>query len=164
MLRCLHHPGLKTGDLMIVAFPHKLWRVFKSPSFGMNIFHKSFDTKRPLQRQKGFTLVELLIVILVLGILAGITMTMLFGYRQRAHIRTLESDLLQAYKTSLVYFVDHPDNQVDLAILTATGYSPSTDVQITILDGGQDTLRITATHPNVIGVYEVDKTGRVFKQ
>jgi prepilin-type N-terminal cleavage/methylation domain-containing protein len=149
---------------MIVAFPHNLWRFFKSLSFGVNISHKPFDMKRPLQKQKGFTLVELLTVILVLGILAAITMTMLFGYRQRAHIRTLESDLLQTYKASLAYYVDHPDDQVDLAILTASGYSPSTDVRITVVDGGQDTLRITARHPNVIGVYEVDKTGRVFKQ
>lgn len=153
-----------------MVFPHDLWRVFKRPSLStrpslsMNIFHKPSDTKRPLQKQKGFTLVELMAVILILGIMAGISITILFGYRQRAHIRALESDLSRAYKTSLAYYVDHPDDQVDLAILTATGYRPSTSVQITVVDGGQDTLRITATHPGVIGVYEVDKAGRVFKQ
>ena len=147
-----------------MAFPHDFWRVFKKPSLITNIFHKPLDTKRLLQKQKGFTLVELLTVILILGILAGISITILFGYRQRAYIRTLESDLSLVYKTSLAYYIDHPNDQVTPAILTATGYRPSTNVQITVVDGWQDTLRITATHPGVIGVYEVDKAGRIFKQ
>jgi prepilin-type N-terminal cleavage/methylation domain-containing protein len=153
-----------------MPFHHDLCRVFKRPSLSMrpslsiNIFHKPFDTKRPLQKQKGFTLVELLAVIVILGILAGIAISILLNYRERAQMRTLESDLSEAYRISLAYYIDYPDDQVDLATLTANGYRPSTDVQLTVIDGGQDTLRITATHPNVIGVYEVDKAGRVFKQ
>ena len=164
MLSCLHHPGLKIRDLIIMVFTQDLWRVFKRPSLSINIFHKPFDTKRPLQRQKGLTLVELLALILILGIMAGISITILFGSRQRAHIKSLESDLSRAYKTSLAYYIDHPDGPVDLAVLAANGFSPSNNVQITVVDGGQDTLRITATHPDVIGVYEVDKAGRVFRQ
>lgn len=147
-----------------MPFPHDLWPVFKGPSLSMNIFHKPFDTKGPLQKQKGFTLVELLAVILILGILAGVAVTMLFGYRQRAHIKTLESDLSRAYKMSLAYYVDHPGDQVTPPILTAIGYRTSTNVQFQVLDGWQDTLRITATHPGVIGFYAVDKDSRVFKQ
>ena len=97
-----------------MSFHHDLWRIFKRPSLSMNIFHKPFDTERPLQKQKGFTLVELLAVILNLGILAGVAITMLFGYRQRAHVKTVESDLSQANNTSLAYYVDNPDDQVDL--------------------------------------------------
>lgn len=54
-------------------------------------------------RQKGFTIVELLIVIVVIGILAAITIVAYTGIQQRARVATLQSDLEQAAKQLETY-------------------------------------------------------------
>ncbi len=52
----------------------------------------------PRQKQDGFTIVELLIVIVVIAILAAITMVVYAGLNNRATIAVLESNLTQAAK------------------------------------------------------------------
>lgn len=52
--------------------------------------------KKPQIHQKGFTIVELLVVIVVIGILAAITVVSYTGISQRASIATLQSDLSNA--------------------------------------------------------------------
>ena len=54
-----------------------------------------------LSTQRGFTIVELLIVIVVIGILAAITVVAYTGIQQRARVAVLMSDLKQA-QTQLV--------------------------------------------------------------
>lgn len=49
-----------------------------------------------MNMNKGFTIVELLVVIVVIGILAAITIVSYSGIRQRANLATLQSDLKNA--------------------------------------------------------------------
>ena len=58
--------------------------------------------------QKGFTLVELMIVVAIIGILAAIAIPQFAAYRQRAYNSAAESDLRNA-KTSLEAY--YSDNQ-----------------------------------------------------
>jgi prepilin-type N-terminal cleavage/methylation domain-containing protein len=58
------------------------------------------------QKQKGFTIVELLIVIVVIGILAAITIVAYNGVQNRARIAALTTDLSGAAKQLAVYEVD----------------------------------------------------------
>lgn len=55
------------------------------------------------KKQSGFTIVELLIVIVVIGILAAITIVAYNGIQARAHVASLQSDLDQAGKQLETY-------------------------------------------------------------
>lgn len=115
--------------------------------------------------REGFTLIEMMIVIVILGVLAAIAINLTFKMTGKAYEDTLKSDLSQAYKASLLYHNDHPQGNVTPQILRENGYCPSDDVALTVVDGSMDGLRITATHPGVQGkVYEVDHNGRIFEQ
>jgi prepilin-type N-terminal cleavage/methylation domain-containing protein len=80
-------------------------------------------------KQKGFTIVELLIVIVVIGILAAITIVAYNGIQDRARVSTVSSALSQAAKKLAVYQVDNPDlYPADKTALGAIGVSDSGSV------------------------------------
>ena len=59
--------------------------------------------------QSGFTIVELLIVIVVIGILAAITIVAYNGIQDRARISSVNSALSQSAKKLKLFQVDNPD-------------------------------------------------------
>jgi prepilin-type N-terminal cleavage/methylation domain-containing protein len=75
---------------------------------------------------KGFTIVELLVVIVVIGILASITIIAYSGITQRATAAALQSDLKQAATTLELYKAEHdeyPSSSNDLPQSDGTSYS-----------------------------------------
>ena len=63
---------------------------------------------RGKKSQKGFTLVELMIVVAIIGILAAIAIPQFAAYRQRAFNSSAQSDL-RNFKTAME--ADFADNQ-----------------------------------------------------
>jgi len=83
----------------------------------------------PSHQRSGFTIVELLIVIVVIGILAAITIVAYNGIQDRARASSVSSALSQAAKKLAVYQVDNPDQYpADKAALSAIGVQDSSSV------------------------------------
>lgn len=66
----------------------------------------------PLHRRlgrdaRGFTLLELLIAIVIIGILAAVSFTGLNGYRERAYHAAVKTDLRNALSAEEGYFADN---------------------------------------------------------
>ena len=62
-----------------------------------------------VKQRKGFTIVELLIVIVVIAILAAITIVAYTGIKERADATQVQSALTQTNKQVLAYAAEHAD-------------------------------------------------------
>jgi len=58
--------------------------------------------------QKGFTLIEVMIVIAIIGILAVIALPSYKVYRNRSYTAVIVSDGKSAYNATVAYFLDNP--------------------------------------------------------
>lgn len=63
--------------------------------------------ERQIRKPAGFTIVELLIVIVVIGILAAITIVAYNGIQQRAYVSSYKSDIANINKAILLYEIDN---------------------------------------------------------
>jgi prepilin-type N-terminal cleavage/methylation domain-containing protein len=98
--------------------------------------------------RRGFTLIELIIVILVIGVLAAIAVPKIYGTRLRALRSTMQADLRNLATQQEVYYNDNFSYSNDL---TALGFVESRAVTVTVNVASATGWSATSVHAGLTG-------------
>jgi prepilin-type N-terminal cleavage/methylation domain-containing protein len=92
---------------------------------------------------KGYTLVELLIVVVIIGIMATIAIGRFSSIRGKAYDGAAKSDLRNAITAQESYYADNQTYAADVADLE---FQASPNVTTTVVAGDIDGYEMTASH------------------
>ncbi|GMR04983.1 MAG: hypothetical protein BMS9Abin23_0906 [Thermodesulfobacteriota bacterium] len=110
----------------------------------------------------GFTLVELLIVVAIIAILAGVAVPWFVKYRLRSFKAELDSDAKNIYTAAQTYLFDNPLEIVDtLAKIKTGGYSQSTNTVFDSIGMTQTTGNIKI-YSNTLNARALDNNAVIF--
>jgi type IV pilus assembly protein PilA len=100
-----------------------------------------------IRRNAGFTLVEVLIIIVIIGLLAAIAIPQFIAYRSRAIDSQLKSDLRNAAVAVESYFTKKSVYPAGIAEIQGYGFHPTDGVTLTITVLTPNSYSITAAKP-----------------
>ncbi len=108
--------------------------------------------------EKGFTLIELMIVVAIIGILAAIAIPQFSQYRQRGFNAAMQSDLRNAATAMETIYTDSNTYAAVLNDLTARGFVPSANITVAPA-GNSATYSLQATHASGASTWSLTGPG-----
>jgi len=102
---------------------------------------------RRFNRKGGFTLVEVLIIIAIIGLLAVIGIPQFIAYRSRAIDAQLKSDLRNAAVAVEAYFTKRSVYPASIDEIQSFGFHATSEVALTLVVVTTNTYTITAAKP-----------------
>ena len=108
---------------------------------------------RPERGEKGFTLIELMIVIAIIGILAAIAIPNFIAYRNKSFCSGAESDA-EKVATAIGDYFSIPTNQT-VSTAALTGANVSGKIYVTAVLSNQNTWIVAATNPTTVITIQV---------
>ena len=117
---------------------------------------------RKKEGQKGFTLIELMIVIAIIGILAAIAIPQFVSYRQKGYNTKAKGELKSLYTACQAYIADSPTSTNCTEAMIASTFIKTDDVTLTGMPSADTTLvGVTAVHTSGTTTYTIGSSGNI---